>query len=235
MTYRTVGADVVADAAERAVAAGAARVCLVASGRGPTDNEIEQVAEAVMAVRDAHPGARGVCLSRAAGGCTGRPTGRRRGRLPTTTTSTPPRATTARSARPTASTTASTPWNRRSTPVCRRARAPCSAWGRSDDDIVDVGFALRDLEVDSVPINFLIPVDGTPLAGSVGADPAAVPANPGPVPVPVPDDRGPDRRWARGPSALGPGTRPRGGELDLRRRLPHHGGSGRQRRSPTAR
>jgi len=30
---------------------------------------------------------------------------------------------------------------------------------------VDVVFALRDLDVDSVPVNFLIPFEGTPMAG----------------------------------------------------------------------
>jgi biotin synthase len=55
----------------------------------------------------------------------------------------------------------------------RRARAaglsPCSGliagMGESDADLVDVAFALRELEPDSVPVNFLIPFDGTPLAG----------------------------------------------------------------------
>src|SRR6266566_4817163 len=37
--------------------------------------------------------------------------------------------------------------------------------GQADEDVVDVGFALRDLRPDSVPVNFLIPVAGTPLAG----------------------------------------------------------------------
>lgn len=37
--------------------------------------------------------------------------------------------------------------------------------GESDDDVVDLAFALRDLEVDSLPVNFLHPIDGTPLAG----------------------------------------------------------------------
>ncbi|MGI9578238.1 MAG: biotin synthase BioB, partial [Microthrixaceae bacterium] len=47
--------------------------------------------------------------------------------------------------------------------------SPCSGalfgMGESDDDIVEVAYALRDLDPDSVPINFLIPIDGTPMAG----------------------------------------------------------------------
>jgi biotin synthase len=37
--------------------------------------------------------------------------------------------------------------------------------GESDDDIIDLALALRELDVSSVPINFLIPIAGTPLAG----------------------------------------------------------------------
>lgn len=36
--------------------------------------------------------------------------------------------------------------------------------GESDEDLVDVVFALRELGSDSVPVNFLIPFEGTPLA-----------------------------------------------------------------------
>ena len=47
--------------------------------------------------------------------------------------------------------------------------SPCSGalfgMGETDDDIVEVARSLRDLEPDSVPINFLIPIDGTPMAG----------------------------------------------------------------------
>src|SRR5258708_5178538 len=35
--------------------------------------------------------------------------------------------------------------------------------GESDQDIVEVAFALRGLDPDSVPVNFLIPFEGTPL------------------------------------------------------------------------
>src|SRR4029453_2683112 len=32
-------------------------------------------------------------------------------------------------------------------------------------DVVDLAFALRDLGVDSLPLNFLLSIDGTPLGG----------------------------------------------------------------------
>ena len=37
--------------------------------------------------------------------------------------------------------------------------------GEQDEDVVRMAFALRDLEVESIPVNFLNPIDGTPLAG----------------------------------------------------------------------
>lgn len=37
--------------------------------------------------------------------------------------------------------------------------------GESDDDIINLALSLRELEVTSVPINFLIPIPGTPFAG----------------------------------------------------------------------
>jgi len=36
--------------------------------------------------------------------------------------------------------------------------------GESDEDLLDLAYALRDLEVDSVPVNFLDPRPGTPLS-----------------------------------------------------------------------
>jgi biotin synthase len=37
--------------------------------------------------------------------------------------------------------------------------------GERDSDVVEMAFALRDLAVESIPLNFLNPIDGTPLAG----------------------------------------------------------------------
>ena len=43
--------------------------------------------------------------------------------------------------------------------------------GESEDDLLDLAIALRELEVDSVPLNFLDPRPGTPLAGRPRLDP----------------------------------------------------------------
>ena len=37
--------------------------------------------------------------------------------------------------------------------------------GEAEADVVEMAMALRDLQVESIPVNFLNPIDGTPLAG----------------------------------------------------------------------
>lgn len=44
--------------------------------------------------------------------------------------------------------------------------------GENEDDLLDLAFALRDLDVDSVPVNFLDARPGTPLAGSPLVEPS---------------------------------------------------------------
>lgn len=43
--------------------------------------------------------------------------------------------------------------------------------GETDDDVVDLAFALAELRVDSVPVNFLDPRPGTPMAGRAKPSP----------------------------------------------------------------
>jgi biotin synthase len=43
--------------------------------------------------------------------------------------------------------------------------------GEKDEDIVSMAFALNDLNVDSIPVNFYHPVEGTPLHGTWTLDP----------------------------------------------------------------
>src|SRR2546430_9244872 len=38
--------------------------------------------------------------------------------------------------------------------------------GEQDENVVQIALALRELEVESIPLNFLIDIDGTPLAAS---------------------------------------------------------------------
>jgi len=53
--------------------------------------------------------------------------------------------------------------------VKRAGLSPCSGgilgMGETEDQIVDLAFSLRALDVDSIPLNFLIPIAGTPLGG----------------------------------------------------------------------
>lgn len=164
LTYRNVGADVVHDAAARAVDAGAARVCLVASGRGPSDSDVEHVAEAVMAVRDAHPGLE-VCA------CLGLLADGQAERLAEAGVDAYNHNLNTSEARYGDICTTHGFQDRVETVGSAKAAglSPCSGalfgMGEGDDDVLDVAFALRALEPDSVPINFLIPVDGTPMAG----------------------------------------------------------------------
>jgi biotin synthase len=43
--------------------------------------------------------------------------------------------------------------------------------GESDDDIIDLALTLREMNVRSVPVNFLIPIPGTPLEAMQELDP----------------------------------------------------------------
>ena len=43
--------------------------------------------------------------------------------------------------------------------------------GEADADLVQMAFELRDLKVESIPLNFLNPIDGTPLAGKKDLNP----------------------------------------------------------------
>ncbi|GAA2146450.1 biotin synthase BioB [Kitasatospora kazusensis] len=163
LKYTWLKPEQAAEAAAAGLAGGAKRVCLVASGRGPTDRDIERVADTIAAIKDANEAVE-VCA------CLGLLSGNQAERL---------KAAGADAYNHNLNTSEATYGDITSThtyadrvDTVNKAHgaglSACSGliagMGESDEDLVDVVFALRELDSDSVPVNFLIPFEGTPLA-----------------------------------------------------------------------
>ncbi|MCB7135341.1 biotin synthase BioB [Cellulosimicrobium marinum] len=152
------------DAARAGVDGGAARVCLVASGRGPTDRDVARVAGIVSGIVAEHPGLE-VCA------CLGLLSDGQAERLRDAGAHAyNHNLNTSEEAYAELCTTHG--FDDRVATVRRVQGAGLSACsgliagaGESDAQLVDALLALRALEPDSVPVNFLVPFDGTPLAG----------------------------------------------------------------------
>jgi len=164
LKYTWLKPDEVLAAAEAGVQGGARRVCMVASGRGPTDRDVTRVAGMISSFKQAHPDVE-VCA------CLGLLSdGQAETLHEAGTTAYNHNLNTAEDHYGEICTTHS--FADRSATVTAAKQAglsPCSGliagMGETDEDLVDVAFALRSLEPDSVPVNFLIPFDGTPLGG----------------------------------------------------------------------
>ncbi|MFB7617466.1 biotin synthase BioB [Kitasatospora sp. NPDC056181] len=163
LKYTWLKPDQAAEAAKAGVAGGAKRVCLVASGRGPTDRDIDRVADTISAIKDADPAVE-ICA------CLGLLSDNQAERL---------KAAGADAYNHNLNTSEGTYGDIATThtyadrvDTVQKAHgaglSACSGliagMGESDEDLVDVVFALRELGSDSVPVNFLIPFEGTPLA-----------------------------------------------------------------------
>jgi biotin synthase len=163
LKYNWVDPIEAAETADRAVAGGAKRVCLVASGRGPTDRDIRRVAETVRVIKERHPDVE-VCTS------LGLLTKERAERLLDAGVYAYNHNLNTSEATYADICSTHTFADRVDTVgVAHEAGlSPCSGaifgMGEHDEDIVDLAFDLRKLDPDSVPVNFLIPFAGTPLA-----------------------------------------------------------------------
>jgi biotin synthase len=162
--YRLDSVDELLAGAERAVAAGARRFCMVTSGRGPSAPDIGRFSEAARCIKGAYPNLE-LCVSlgimeedqartlKAAGidfvNHNLNTSARFHSAICTTHTYAD-RVRTVENAR-------------------RAGLATCCGgiigMGEDDEDVVDLAFALRALRVDSLPVNFLHPIEGTPLGG----------------------------------------------------------------------
>jgi biotin synthase len=151
--------------ASAGVAGGARRVCLVASGRGPTDRDVDRVCESIAAFKSEHPDVE-VCA------CLGLLTDGQADRLAAAGTTAYNHNLNTSGGHYADICTTHEYEDRISTVNAAKdaGLSPCSGliagMGETDEDLVDVAFALRALSPDSVPVNFLIPFDGTPLAGT---------------------------------------------------------------------
>ncbi|QKW26460.1 biotin synthase BioB [Streptomyces seoulensis] len=163
LKYTWLKPDQASEAAAAGLAGGAKRVCLVASGRGPTDRDVDRVSQTIKAIKDQNEGVE-VCA------CLGLLSDGQAERL---------RAAGADAYNHNLNTSESTYGDITTThtyadrvDTVHKAHAAglsaCSGliagMGESDEDLVDVVHSLRELDPDSVPVNFLIPFEGTPLA-----------------------------------------------------------------------
>ncbi|MDX2098354.1 MAG: biotin synthase BioB [Leptolyngbyaceae cyanobacterium bins.59] len=161
--YPLMAQEKILAAADRASELKAGTFCLVISGRSPNERTFQQVLEAVRAVKSKHDLKICACLGLlneeqtqrlAAAGVD-----RVNHNLNTsedhhsdicTTHTFQDRLTTVQNVQAAGITTCS---------------GGIFGMGESDDDIIDLALSLRALNVTSVPLNFLIPIPGTPFAG----------------------------------------------------------------------
>ena len=167
--YQLLSRDVLLEGAREAWARKAGTYCIVASGRRPSRRELAEVTAAVRTIKEELPLKICACLGllsdedaqelRRAGVDRynhNLNTSRDHHRAITTTHTYDDRVATVEA-------------------VKRAGISPCSGFiagmRETDEQLVDVAFALRELDADSIPVNFLNAIPGTPLEGTHELDP----------------------------------------------------------------
>jgi biotin synthase len=161
--YRMQSEEELLEGARAAVSRGARRYCMVASGRGPGERDLDRLAGATRRIKADHPDLE-ICVSlgltsyeqavelKQAG------VGWVNHNLNTSERFYPEICTTH-----TYADRVDTVRN-----VVRAGLHTCCGaivgMGETHDDLVELALALRELRVDSLPVNFLLSIDGTPLA-----------------------------------------------------------------------
>lgn len=164
LKYTWLKKDEVLRHAQAGVEGGARRVCMVASGRGPTDRDIDRVSDMISEFKAGNPDIE-VCA------CLGLLSSGQAEKLAAAGTTAYNHNLNTSGEHYADICTTHDFADRVSTVSAAKdaGLSPCSGLiaglGESDDDLVSVAFALADLHADSVPVNFLIPFEGTPLSG----------------------------------------------------------------------
>lgn len=161
--YPLLEKEVLIEGARQALKLNVGTYCIVASGRGPTNRELGQVIEAVEEIKATMP--LKICA------CLGRLSDEQAARLQAAGVDRYNHNLNTSSSNHARITSTHTYSDRVETVnnVKRSGMSPCSGviigMKESDQDVLDMAYALRGLDVDSIPVNFLNPIEGTPLEG----------------------------------------------------------------------
>ncbi|MFE3999452.1 biotin synthase BioB [Nocardioides sp. YIM B13467] len=161
LKYSWLSKDETLEQAGAGLRGGATRVCMVSSGRGPSERDIDKVVEMTSALKDAHEGVE-ICA------CLGLLKGGQAERLKAAGVDAyNHNINTAESNHDNIVQTHT--YEDRVDTIGKAKDAglsPCSGLiaglGETDEQLVEALFALKELDADSIPVNFLMPFDGTP-------------------------------------------------------------------------
>lgn len=167
--YTLLDKETLLAGAREAMARKAGTYCIVAAGKGPTNKELEQVVEAVKEIRETMPlkicACLGILKDDQAERLADAGVHRYNHNLNTSKANYP-------------SITTTHTYDQRVETVEKvkmQGMSPCSGviigMGETNEEIVEMACALRDLDADSIPVNFLNAIPGTPLEQS-GRTPA---------------------------------------------------------------
>jgi biotin synthase len=159
--YTLLDKDTLVAGAREAMARKAGTYCIVAAGKGPTEKELNQVVDAVKEIRDTMPLKICACLGLLKDGQAERlaeaGVHRYNHNLNTSKANYP-------------SITTTHTYDQRVETVEKvkvHGMSPCSGviigMGETNQEIIEMAYALRELDADSIPINFLNAIPGTPL------------------------------------------------------------------------
>lgn len=169
--YPLLDTDQLLAGAAQAAENNARTYCIVASGRGPSNREVTQVADIVRRIKAEHP--LHICC------CLGLLTSEQALALKAAGVDRiNHNLNTSRGFHSEICSTHTFDDRLKTLRIAREAGLELCAglivgMGESERDIVDVALELRELEVDSIPVNFLNPIDGTPLARTDVLNPRA--------------------------------------------------------------
>lgn len=159
--YPLLDKDTLVDGARKAMELQAGTYCIVASGRGPADRELDQVISAVKEIKETMP--LKICA------CLGILRDDQAKRLKEAGVDRYNHNLNTSQSHYANITTTHTYEDRVDTvnQVKASGMSPCSGvivgMGETDEEIVEMAYALRELDADSIPVNFLNPIPGTPL------------------------------------------------------------------------